>query len=109
MEGWHGHENFMEAAGIEKWRDWGRGQEEMQEEGSFSNTLGEAGGTEEGCGWSRSGQCTRRSPRKGQGQTVHGEATVTGQREVRRALPLEMKARKEEQDRTEPDTSEPDR
>ena len=63
----------MEAAGIEKWRDWGKGQEERQEEGSFSNTLGEAGGKEEGCGWSRSGQYTGQSPRKGQGQTVHWE------------------------------------
>ena len=87
----------------------GEGARREARGGSFSHTLGEAGGTEEGCGWSRSGQCSRRSPRKGQGQTVHGEATATGQREVRRALPLEMKARKEEQDHTEPDTSEPDR
>ena len=63
----------MEAAGIERWRDWGKEQEERQEEGSFSNTLSEAGNREEGCGWGRSGQCMGQSTRKGLGQTVHWE------------------------------------
>lgn len=85
----------VEAAGVRNGGTRGRGREERQGGGSFSNTLGEARGQRRGM-WLEQEWSVHWSslPGRGRGRLFIGKAVVTVSEEVRRALPLEMKARK---------------
>lgn len=73
--------DYMKAAGIKKWMDWGKGQKRRERGEQYPEQ--DRGQRREGC-WGRSGQCMEQSTRKGLGQTVywggHCDSPVRGEK-----------------------------